>query len=221
MNTTLSRMIPTKFNKTVHIENKPYEASIELARHRDADEEHIDIHVTIRNIVYQFVGTLESIIVDLPIAIRSMILSEPNVLLAYFENDIDIKFVDNYNALLILIKLIIGKSNYDIGIRCGTNDKHALYNLVLVKVDELNVKLEELRKENDDKDVKIKALNTKLEKVQKETGDKDVRIKALEDRITDLERSFTGLLNLCESHGLGVGPSNNSIWWTLKLKIKK
>jgi len=172
-----------KFTKTVNIENKPYEASIEVARHHDTGKENINVQVTIRDIVYEFRGTLDDIIIDLPIAVRSMILSEPGILLEYFENDIDIQFVDKYNALLILIKLIIGKNNYHVSIRLDTDDRHVLYNLVLVKVDELNGRLEEMQKVNDDK---------------------DVRIKTLEDRIIILETSVNGLLemlSMCQTVG--------------------
>jgi len=158
------KMVANKFTKTINIENRPYEASIELARHHDTVDfkDYIGIKIHLNNIVYKFDGTLNNIVGNLPEAVRGMVLSEPSVILEYFEvDDYCIQFHD-FKTLIILIKLIIGKKGYDIAIRVESDDIHAECHFAFLKIDELSILNDKLKLENERKDKMIKALEDKI-----------------------------------------------------------
>jgi len=192
-----------RFVKTVSIENRQHEATIELimnhkatsetARHHDySRKERISILVTLRNVIYKCDCTLDDILVNLAEYDKRQVLSDLTILFECFGNFLDINIID-INKLVILVKLFVWKNEYDISVRCKGSDKDKLYNLMMVKIDDVYGKLKDMKRDDgndcndavyqlvlakmDDVDVKLEEMKRKMHEIDDSDDNDEMKIE--------------------------------------------
>jgi len=194
-------MTPTRFSKSIPIKGTNHTATIELEKSHNpsTNQETINLTITIEKIKYQFNGTINQITQILPTIIKTMIIGDSSILFEYLaSDDYNITFANDYTTLSILIPLTVGKQSHSIIMECHTDTIDILYNLALMRIDELTTKLGIVQLDSELKEQQIETLKDEKKRMVSlidELNDKyDELGQVLEKRNDELDEELGDMI---------------------------